>query len=197
MKQQHAPEGAQPGGGGYPQFHRIDRVSRALLTIDRYAAPEVTTTWSGGATFSSQILAKFHRSSTQLQEEETRGTTREVGSEEEIVAGTRGATSCHKHRKLGEARTIWIVALVHVTMQPLMAPWHLGVADSWANWPHAEDAPYSYIPGPGPDRVLVLGCHTPAAFGVLTHELGLVGDLSRYVHRSRVSRVTNRKLSRF
>lgn len=60
-----------------------------------------------------------------------------------------------------------------------MRLWHLGVLDSWAHWPHAEDAPYNYIPGLGPDRVLLLGGHTPASFGVLTHQLGLVGCLSR------------------
>lgn len=100
-------------------------------------------------------------------------------NEGEIATGTSRAEHCARHAGWLQARTRWIRVLVHATMQPLMKLWHLGVLDSWANWPHAEDAPYNYIPGPGPDRVLLLGCHTPASLGVLTHQLGLVGCLSR------------------
>lgn len=93
----------------------------------------------------------------------------------------RGATPPSQFANLGETRTAWMTTIVHATMKPLMRLWHLGVVDSWANLPHAEDVPYSYMPGLGPDRVLILGGHAPASFGVLSHEFGLVGNLSRQV----------------
>jgi hypothetical protein len=127
------------------------------------------------------IFTKSCRSSHLLQLDEAEGASRAVGGEGEMVTGAGRAAHCEQQAVSIRPRVRWILILAHATMQPLMTLWHLGVADSWANWPHAEDAPYCYIPGPGPDRVLVLGSHTPAGFGVITHELGLVGNLSRYV----------------
>lgn len=64
-----------------------------------------------------------------------------------------------------------------------MAVWYLGVREEWTSVAHAVDAPYSYHAGVGVDRVLLLGGHTAAGFGVLTHQLGLVGTLSRQLSK--------------
>jgi GDSL-like Lipase/Acylhydrolase family len=60
-----------------------------------------------------------------------------------------------------------------------MRLWHLGLSDSWSNAPWAQDPPYGYLPGPSPVRILLLGGGAVAGFGVLTHQIGLLGHLSR------------------
>ena len=46
------------------------------------------------------------------------------------------------------------------------------------------DVPSGVIPGPDPDRVVVLGEATAIGYGVLTHELGLAGQFARRLARS-------------
>lgn len=47
--------------------------------------------------------------------------------------------------------------------------------------PKPTDAPKTHVPGPDPDRILVVGGGIAVGFGVLSHELGIVGHLSRMV----------------
>src|SRR5690554_1637241 len=50
--------------------------------------------------------------------------------------------------------------------------------------PKPTDAPKVHVPGPDPDRILVVGGGIAIGFGVLSHELGIVGHLSRMVSAS-------------
>lgn len=68
---------------------------------------------------------------------------------------------------------------LHLVLRPVMMLWRLGVLASWENEPCAVDPPYEYVDGPDPVRVLLLGGNAVAGFGVLTHQLGLVGQISR------------------
>jgi|GEM_PF-1363420 len=54
-----------------------------------------------------------------------------------------------------------------------------GIAAS--SLPKPTDAPKVHVPGPDPDRILVVGGGIAVGFGVLSHELGIVGHLSRMV----------------
>ena len=47
--------------------------------------------------------------------------------------------------------------------------------------PKPTDAPVVNIPGPDPDRLLVVGGGIAVGFGVLSHELGIVGHVARQV----------------
>jgi hypothetical protein len=47
--------------------------------------------------------------------------------------------------------------------------------------PRPTDAPRVHVAGPDPDRILVVGGGIAVGFGVLSHELGIVGHLSRQV----------------
>lgn len=47
--------------------------------------------------------------------------------------------------------------------------------------PKPMDAPVVCIPGPDPDRLLVVGGGIAVGFGVLSHELGIAGHLARQV----------------
>ena len=69
--------------------------------------------------------------------------------------------------------------VLHVALRPVMRLWRLGMLEAWGNSPCAEDPPYEYVNGPDPVRVLLLGGNAVAGFGVLTHQLGLVGHLCR------------------
>jgi lysophospholipase L1-like esterase len=60
-----------------------------------------------------------------------------------------------------------------------MQLWRLGTPARWSESPCADDPPYAYVEGPDPIRVLLLGGNAVAGFGVLTHELGLVGQIGR------------------
>ncbi|GIT82179.1 hypothetical protein LLS1_38480 [Leifsonia sp. LS1] len=60
-----------------------------------------------------------------------------------------------------------------------MLVWHASARRDWDSVAHAMDAPYAFSEGAGLDRILVLGGHTAAGFGVVTHQLGIVGSLSR------------------
>jgi lysophospholipase L1-like esterase len=60
-----------------------------------------------------------------------------------------------------------------------MRLWRLGILEAWGNSPCAVDPPYEYVNGPDPVRVLLLGGNAVAGFGVLTHQLGLVGQICR------------------
>ena len=76
------------------------------------------------------------------------------------------------------------VSKVFAALRPLMAMWYLWVRDGWTNVAHAIDAPHAVQAGDGLDRILLLGGHTSAGFGVLTHQIGLVGALSRQLSKS-------------
>ena len=76
------------------------------------------------------------------------------------------------------------VSIVFAALRPLMAVWYLGVREGWTNVAHAVDAPYAVQAGVGLDRILLLGGHTSAGFGVLTHQIGLVGALSRQLSKT-------------
>lgn len=76
------------------------------------------------------------------------------------------------------------VSMVFAALRPLMAMWYLWVRDGWTNVAHAIDAPHAVQAGDGLDRILLLGGHTSAGFGVLTHQIGLVGALSRQLSKS-------------
>jgi hypothetical protein len=69
--------------------------------------------------------------------------------------------------------------LCHVVARPLMRLWRLTMVAKWSSSPCAEDPPYAFVEGPDPLRVLLLGGNAVAGFGVLTHELGLVGQIGR------------------
>jgi hypothetical protein len=69
--------------------------------------------------------------------------------------------------------------LLHVVARPVMRLWRLTVLATWSSSPCAEDPPYAFVEGPDPLRVLLLGGNAVAGFGVLTHELGLVGQIGR------------------
>src|SRR5690606_22954041 len=56
---------------------------------------------------------------------------------------------------------------------------HAGIAAS--SLPKPTDAPTVHVAGPDPDRILVVGGGIAVGFGVLSHELGIVGHLSRMV----------------
>jgi lysophospholipase L1-like esterase len=69
--------------------------------------------------------------------------------------------------------------VLHAALRPVMRLWRLGILDAWGNSPCALDPPYEYVAGPDPVRVLLLGGNAVAGFGVLTHQLGLVGQVCR------------------
>lgn len=69
--------------------------------------------------------------------------------------------------------------ILHAVLRPVMRLWRLGILDEWGNSPSAVDPPYEYVSGPDPVRVLLLGGNAVAGFGVLTHQLGLVGQICR------------------
>ena len=73
----------------------------------------------------------------------------------------------------------------HAALLPLMRLWRLTVCYSWNNGPHPVDTPHAHVTGPGPDRVLLLGGPLVTGYGVLTHQLGLVGHIARQHHRPR------------
>ncbi|MHA6668181.1 SGNH/GDSL hydrolase family protein [Homoserinimonas sp. A447] len=54
-----------------------------------------------------------------------------------------------------------------------------GIASSML--PKPTDAPVVHIPGADPDRLLVVGGGITVGFGVLSHELGIVGHLARQI----------------
>lgn len=66
-----------------------------------------------------------------------------------------------------------------IILRPAMLLWHRLVREDWDSVAQAMDAPYAFHQGTGLDRVLLLGGHTAAGFGVATHQLGIVGTLSR------------------
>ncbi len=51
-------------------------------------------------------------------------------------------------------------------------------------FPKPEGTPVVRIAGPDPDRVLVIGGGIAVGYGVLSHDLGLIGHLARQVSRS-------------
>jgi hypothetical protein len=68
---------------------------------------------------------------------------------------------------------------LHLVLRPVMRLWRLGILEAWGNSPCAVDPPHEYVNGPDPVRVLLLGGNAVAGFGVLTHQLGLVGQICR------------------
>lgn len=75
---------------------------------------------------------------------------------------------------------VWPAAMLcHIVARPIMRLWRLATLATWSTSPCADDPPYTYVEGPDPIRVLLLGGNAVAGFGVLTHELGLVGQIGR------------------
>jgi hypothetical protein len=72
-------------------------------------------------------------------------------------------------------------------MRPVMRLWHVKLIDSWSGVPRAADSTSISIDGPDPHGVLLVGSSLVAGFGVVTHNLGLVGCLGR-----QLSKVTGR-----
>jgi hypothetical protein len=72
---------------------------------------------------------------------------------------------------------------MHVTdlIAPLAARWGRRVREELDVVPHPFDASRQVVPGPDPDRVLILGNGPAIGFGVLTQELALPGHLSRRI----------------
>lgn len=64
----------------------------------------------------------------------------------------------------------------------LWSPFFLLLAGLAAkSYPKPTDAPKIHVAGPDPDRILVVGGGILVGFGVLSHEIGIVGHLSRMV----------------
>tara|TARA_R100001129_G_scaffold37453_3_gene25203 strand:+ start:2513 stop:3439 length:927 start_codon:yes stop_codon:yes gene_type:complete len=69
---------------------------------------------------------------------------------------------------------------------------------AWAQWrarslvdvPRPRDAPRAHTPGPDAVDVLIVGSGTASGWGVLTHELGLIGAFCRAVAQRRQGGVT-------
>jgi hypothetical protein len=75
--------------------------------------------------------------------------------------------------------------LIQRLLSPVFRAWspifllRAGLAAS--TLPKPTDAPQVQIPGPDPDRILVVGGGIAVGFGVLSHELGIAGHLARQV----------------
>lgn len=75
--------------------------------------------------------------------------------------------------------------LIQRLLDPVFRVWsplfllRAGIASSAL--PRPTDAPLVQVPGPDPDRVLVIGGGIAVGFGVLSHELGIAGHLARQI----------------
>jgi hypothetical protein len=69
-------------------------------------------------------------------------------------------------------------------MRPVMRLRHLRLLDSCSNVPRAQDAAFIDALGEDSDHVLVVGSSIVAGFGVATHQLGLIGCLSRQLSKT-------------
>lgn len=75
--------------------------------------------------------------------------------------------------------------LIQRLLRPVFRVWsplfllRAGIASSAL--PKPTDAPLVQVPGPDPDRVLVIGGGIAVGFGVLSHELGIAGHLARQI----------------
>jgi hypothetical protein len=72
---------------------------------------------------------------------------------------------------------------MHVTdlLAPFAVRWAQRVRHELDLVAHPLDSARQFVPGPDPDRVLVLGNGPAIGFGVLTQELGLPGHLARHL----------------
>ena len=84
-----------------------------------------------------------------------------------------------RHKALARTRTRRMQPVFHSALRLLIRLRPLTICASSMAAPRPVDAPYAYVAGPGPDQVLLLGSDMAAGCGVLTHQLGLVGHISR------------------
>ena len=68
-----------------------------------------------------------------------------------------------------------IAALLH----PFVTLWRRSSASSWRRLPYPQDEPAAHASGPDADRILLCGGGIAVGYGVLSHELGLAGQLAR------------------
>jgi hypothetical protein len=69
--------------------------------------------------------------------------------------------------------------IVNTAMRPFISWWLKTSVKSWSRWPCPPDSPSAHGVGTDPARLLLTGSGIAAGFGVLTHDLGLAGQLAR------------------
>lgn len=81
-----------------------------------------------------------------------------------------------------------MTGLVKRALDPLFRLWSpvllLRAEIATDGFPKPEGPPEIRIPGPDPDRILVVGGGIVVGYGVLSHDLGIIGHLARQISRS-------------
>jgi hypothetical protein len=78
------------------------------------------------------------------------------------------------------ALSSWQRAIV----RPLVSLFYGGTLPTRLSWSTAPDEPAGVVPGPDPDRVLVIGGIAGAGVGVRSHKLGVASTLSQALSRA-------------
>ena len=73
--------------------------------------------------------------------------------------------------------------LLTTLFQPVMRVWLRRRMTQFSNVPTPMDSPRAHAAGPHPDRILVFGTPATVGSGVLTHAVGLLGNLAREISR--------------
>ena len=74
-----------------------------------------------------------------------------------VATGSAIGVRLGKRLPLAVAPTRPLRSVLRAILRPLMRLWHWALCQSQMNRARPTDTPYSHVPGPDPDRVLLLG----------------------------------------